>query len=535
MIQQKQKISWAVLLSLLGIFSAGPARAYTFTKVAETNNYFSTFGRGLSEGIWPYGTRNEYIQPYQNGFSINENGEIAFLGNLNSGGQVLFRGDGARLTQVAETGGIFQDFAQGISINDSGDVAFLANLVAGLGSGIFVNDDISKDPKNAAVGNINQFGQGLSINNSGTVAYYQLEDIYTWSDANGKTNLTGCNGLVGTRPPGCAIIRQRPSINNGGTVAYSTTHGVLTSNGPTITDTNLFPAHWFMDPSINDLGRAVFHTHFYGSGRGIFTSNGTGDNDFIAGNTNPFTWIQSPSINKGGTVAFLADLPTGDRGIYTGHDLAAKVIGKGDILNGSLVTDLSVDRESINDKGQIAFWAKLANGTEGIFRADPEAGDSQFNPLLPDFTVGSLYKFRDEHRYKWFDPPSAYGFKYTMVEDSLFTSILNFPTGFDNPFTVVVGDTILGEFSPGESVDFVDLLGGGVKEFLVTGLDVDPADPTVFPIQLDFNTETASFDMLALVNKDSEDPAKTPEPGSVFGLLVFGAIASSTVRKRRHR
>lgn len=531
--KQQRIVIGAIALSL-GIFSAGQAEAYTFTKIAESNSDFSSFGRGLSEGIWPYGTRNEHIQPYQNGISINENGEVAFLGNLTSGGQALFRGDGTNSTKVAETGGIFQQFAQGISINDSGQVAFFADLVAGLGSGIYTNNDTSNNPNRIANGSFNDFAQGLSINNSGNVAYYQNGDIYT-SDGNNTVNLTGCNGLVGTPPPGCAIIRQRPSINNQGTVAYSTTNGILTSDGPVIADTNTFRPNWFIDPSINDLGRTVFHTHFYGPGRGIFTSTGTGDNDFIAGNTNPFTWIQSPSINEGGTVAFLADLPTGDRGIYTGHDLAAKVIAKGDFLNGSLVTDLSVDRESINDEGQIAFWAKLANGSEGIFRADPEVGESQFNPLLPDFTNGTLYQFRDGWRYRWYDPPSAYGFKYTMVEDSLFTSILNFPTGFDNPFTVAVADTILGEFTPGESVNFVDLLGSGVKEFTVTGLNVDPSDPTVFPIQLDFNTDRASFDMIALMNEDDdEERTKVPEPGSVFGLFAFGAIASITIRKRRH-
>jgi hypothetical protein len=121
-----------------------------------------------------------------------------------------------------------------------------------------------------------------------------------------------------------------------------------------------------------------------------------------------------------------------------------------------------------------------------------------------------------------------------MASDSLFTSILNLPGGFDSAFTVSVGDTVIGEFTGGDSVNFVSLLGSGVKEFSITGLNVDPTNPAVFPIKLDFDTDVASFDMYTLGYQES-DPKKVPEPSSVLALLAFGAFGAVTLRKRQQK
>ena len=121
-----------------------------------------------------------------------------------------------------------------------------------------------------------------------------------------------------------------------------------------------------------------------------------------------------------------------------------KVIATGDNLFGSTVTALSMDRESMNDKCQIAFWARLANGTEGIYRAEPGVGQCQTNPLMPDVVrdptgeEGPIYEFINQRGRRWFDPPSATGFNFKMTSDSLFTEILNLPGSFDNPFTVSI-------------------------------------------------------------------------------------------------
>ncbi|WP_189525066.1 DUF7453 family protein [Nostoc sp. 'Peltigera membranacea cyanobiont' 232] len=83
-------------------------------------------------------------------------------------------------------------------------------------------------------------------------------------------------------------------------------------------------------------------------------------------------------------VAFLANLSTGGEGIFTGADISQdKVIATGDTLLGSTVTQLGFSSQGLNNSGQIAFYATLADGISGIFRADPQTIQSQ---LVPEST-----------------------------------------------------------------------------------------------------------------------------------------------------
>ncbi len=50
------------------------------------------------------------------------------------------------------------------------------------------------------------------------------------------------------------------------------------------------------------------------------------------------------------------------------------MIATGDSLAGSTVTDLNfLGRPGLNNLGQIAFYVKLANGEQAIYRAEPVA------------------------------------------------------------------------------------------------------------------------------------------------------------------
>ncbi|MEG4508296.1 hypothetical protein QUA81_32485 [Microcoleus sp. F6_B4] len=161
-------------------------------------------------------------------------------------------------------------------------------------------------------------------------------------------------------------------------------------------------------------------------------------------------------------------------------------------------------------------------------------GSSQSNSILATLIRNGVFSFLNVQSGNWFDPPTDYGFKYTTIGDSLFTQILDFPTGFSNPFSVTVKDILLGtNFTAGQSIDFAKysaqlgnfLVGGvGVSEFSVTGINVDPTNPEAFPIKLEFNTETASFDQEAI--------EAVPEPLSFFGS-VLGAGMMVTIRRWR--
>ncbi len=468
-------------------------------------------------------TNESGLASFGQGLSLNEKGEVAFFGNLNNGGgQNIFIGNGSHTnrTLVASTNDQYNVFAQGLSLNDNQEVAFFASLDAG-GSEIFKS--------------------------SGTKT----------------TQITNCsNGGGGVE---CPIANHRPSINNNGTVAFAGKNGIFTSQDG-ITTNNIMsdPANFqtgkYHDVSINNSDRVVYRTGLQGihNSAAILSSTETNTN-LISGNTDPLHSVsRSPAMNDNGEVAFLGEM-WGPIGIFTGMpdphspkysgnlleritqaraDMLAndKVIMTGDSLFGSKVTALSMDRESMNDNCQIAFWARLANGTEGIYRAEPGVGQCQTNPLMPDVvqgpteTQGPIYQFINQRGRRWFDPPSTTGFNFEMTGDSLFTEILNLPGGFGNPFTVSIGDIVVGEFTGGDSIDFVSLLGTGVKQFSVSGINVDPTDPTVFPIKLDFDTELASFNMQAIgYTPESE---KVPEPGTILGLLsVGGFFVGSRLRR----
>jgi len=170
---------------------------------------------------------------------------------------------------------------------------------------------------------------------------------------------------------------------------------------------------------------------------------------------------------------------------------------------------------------------------DGSFEENPP-GFSQGDPFLPDNQDGGGFGFDDARSGRWFDPPTVSGYEFDITSTGdLFTTILDFPTGFDQPFEVLVDGISLGIFSPGESVffgDFFDELGDlligsfGVESFVIQGIAplTDPANPTAFPIQLGFSNSVVNFTMTPLI----------PEPTTATLLSVLSLIALSRPDRR---
>jgi hypothetical protein len=141
---------------------------------------------------------------------------------------------------------------------------------------------------------------------------------------------------------------------------YVIDNGVTT---PIATTASLF----FDFIAVNDHGQvAASSTHAIqiGAGAGPLTT--------IADTLGPYGNFRELSINDDGQVAFYATLAAGGAGIFTGADsISDKVIATGDPLLGSTVSEIAFGRRGLNDNGQIAFWARLANGQQGIFVATP--------------------------------------------------------------------------------------------------------------------------------------------------------------------
>lgn len=366
----------------LSLLSMGEASAYTFTKIADTTSgSYSSF-----LGIPP---------------AINNKGTVVFFAKLDGEREGVFTGNGTTTTTIADTSGVFSSFSSYPSINDAGTVAFAASLNDGIDGeipssvGIFTSNGTTVN----TITTIRPQGFNSkydyisldfpSINNAGALAFRQKTN-YT------NTILTNDGITLDQVVIGQELIQ--PIINDAGTVTYidnnTAGNGESTivandgTNKTVIGDTTGVPRMSNFIKigsteggfSLNNKGTVAFYTVTYGStgfgvGNGIFTSNGT-TRTTIADISGPFSSLSTPWINDAGTVVFLASLNQGGQGIFTGPDsLSNKVISTGDSLFGSTVTSLSFGRGSkgLNNSGQITFLAQLANGTSGIFRADPDA------------------------------------------------------------------------------------------------------------------------------------------------------------------
>ncbi len=121
----------------------------------------------------------------------------------------------------------------------------------------------------------------------------------------------------------------------------------------------------------------------------------------------------------------------------------------------------------------------------------------------------------------------------TPKQGSVVSQVTNTNTSQITSLNVLAIDQVSTQSTSLNSSDFTKystqlgnlLVGGlGVSEFSVTGLNVDPTNPEAFPIKLEFNTKTASFDQEAI--------EAVPEPLSFFGS-VLGAGMMMTIRRWR--
>jgi len=159
-------------------------------------------------------------------------------------------------------------------------------------------------------------------------------------------------------------------------------------------------------------------------------------------------------------------------------------------------------------------------------------GENQNNAITASSTQNDWKYFSNVPSGLWYDPLTTYGLRYEALGDTLFTNILNFPTGIaaDNQFTVSVGNNILGNFSPGQSVDFTSLLGSGVSQFTVTIASL-LANTNDVPFQLAFNNARGSFRMQEFT---SDAPSEAvPEPSSILGSLLGLAFLVNHGRKKQ--
>jgi hypothetical protein len=356
------------ILGLLPPSAAGSqvVPVYGFTLMADTSSVFGGFGSSVS---------------------LNSGGSVAFFANLKDGGVGIFTGTGRSITTIADTSTTLGFGSDGVASNDAGTVAFPSGVKAG-GAGVFAGNGgpivtIAETGSGAFVA----IGSPVSINDLGTVAF-----LASATSPATEGIFVGAGGPVTTlyddRTGSPFFTFGSPAINDHGIVAFLAgtrnsggSGGIFAGAGaPAVTkiadETDNLLALNGVD--INNIGTVAFHAKFKTSGgQGIFTGNG-GPVTTIADTSGAFSGFpgESPSINSNGEVVFIATLTGGGIGVFSGPDpVSDKVIETGDPLFGSVVTDLLANgtQLGLNDSGQVAFMASLADGREVVVRADPAA------------------------------------------------------------------------------------------------------------------------------------------------------------------
>jgi hypothetical protein len=387
-----------VLAMALGVMlsteQAQAAPQYTFTKVADS----------AQDGFDPFSFECS---------AINNRGDIAFrTARASRRGTQLIQGiyranaDGMKLTTITEVGDGFDFLGQIPSINDEGQVSFALRDFTQRGPNFLETQSVMRGsgmkPTTIATtaDDFNRFGFEPTVNNEGVVAFKaDLDNIDTFDNDNGlfsgqdgkRANIT-THYLSSNSQFSEFGTLSRPSINNLGDIAFEESVDGESTSGIFVTEEGGFKTIAAPDPNVNvgrpnlnDAGTVAFHRFFNDrAGEELVTVN-DGQLTVVADTSGPFqsfgfTFVgfTPPALNNNGDVAFLADLDTGGSGIFVGPDpVADRVIGTGDTLDGSTVTNLRFCDEGLNDSGQLAFQATFddPNVPDGrrvaIYRATP--------------------------------------------------------------------------------------------------------------------------------------------------------------------
>ncbi len=350
------------LLAVLCCASAAAAQTYTFTRIVDSNTSdFDPFGFGSP--------------------AINDAGQVAFKAtDENTFVQGIFRGTGGPLTTIADSSGPLNFIGRLPSINNAGDVSFAATvsggneeIYRGNGGPLVVIASTTTLPK--------FFAFNTSLNNVGSVAFQAELDTF-------DEGLFHGNGAPVVTPVFTTTTSQfndsfgSPSINDAGQIAFEAgrdvgDRGIFRFDPATlsfttiVTDTGTFSTPDDR-PSLNAAGRVAFHSLIDGgTGEGIFVGDG-GAVTTVADSTGPFQFFARPSLNDAGQIAFSATLDDNREGLFDGPDpVADRVLVAGEMFDGGIIEGIVMDREGLNNRGELAFLVGFTDGRAAIYVATP--------------------------------------------------------------------------------------------------------------------------------------------------------------------
>jgi len=342
-----------------GIVSAGE---YRFTRIADDSGTFAPFTSTPAPSIAPDGT-------------------VAFIATLDAGGITSVNtGDGGATTELVRTSFLGLSTITGPTSQDSGDAVYF------LGQGL--TSPVAIYRANTGGESVLYGGAGLSLHtvprvNDGGVAAFRasaeqpIPGNKIYKGNGGVPTLVAMVGILGV-----VSIEPRPAIDANGVVAYLTGDG--SGGAQILRNTDIAPAPTLIAGTTGDIteilgipdleeGGTVIFTALLSDGR-VAIRSGDGGPLTTRVTTGPyFSDLSDPAIATPDAIAFWGELADGSgEGIFTGRDARNQaVVRTGDFLDGSTVVSVDFDPVGMNDVGQIAFRAVLADGRTGIYRAEP--------------------------------------------------------------------------------------------------------------------------------------------------------------------
>jgi hypothetical protein len=310
--------------------------------------------------------------------AINDAGQVAFGAVDERTGQGVYRGDGSELTTIFDDRpDKYDNVSNNPSINEAGQVS-AAVALEGSGEAILRGDGTTLDTVAATAGS--DFGFlnfGTSINEAGRVAFKaDLENgdkgmFSAVTPANSKTYYLASNSRF-AGDPSAPFIRGRAVAFTDDTDGGD--QGVfLWRNGAIETVIgNIGGQLGIGNPSLSRRGRVAVQAYNDAASTEFILTARDGCTRVLASTEGKFSafGIGTPSINSSGQVAYSASVDDDlANGAYVGR--GRPVLEVGDPLADSTLIDVMLCTEGLNDLGQLALVAQLADGRTVVARANP--------------------------------------------------------------------------------------------------------------------------------------------------------------------
>jgi hypothetical protein len=347
---------WTVAAMPVSLASA-PDPKYTFVRIADSMDFAE-------------------IRPP---VALNDAGQVAFVAIVPTGVTGVFVGGDGEVTLVADDTQDFTFFGFP-GINGRGQATFYGGkadrtgFYAGAGGATVLVE--SRGAVQAFVGDIYSSPSGAFSVGHAILRLPGFQQEIVVGKGGHATRVVDTSGLFQS-------LDFDPRVNASGQVAFHATRrdgseGIFVGEGgalTTVADTSGPFVFFLPSPAINDRGHVLFQALLADfATTGLFLSR-QGKISTVLDSTGAFAGFgDAPALNSRGEVAFEGTTWMGLLGIFTGGDpVADRVIAVDDPLDGSTVQALDglAFDAALNDRGQIAFIATLADGRTGVYRADP--------------------------------------------------------------------------------------------------------------------------------------------------------------------